>query len=230
MKFSQHSFAARLSGSCQCGPTCVSSPHKLWRRRRATPPPPPSARARSSVALGELLTAGEEPRPPGPLKQAEERGAARRQRQAFKRDSRASAGGQVDTWHRQTANRRQVNPARAEVFPGVKSASPSLCSPSVSASSAQVAACYRKTCFQNKSEGYRLACKWIAIRISDMSNRCTLTFKANLNSCIIWLNVVALYPCAASGLICQNNDQYRIFFLLMVTWNTNFRVKIRKCL
>lgn len=54
-------------------------------------------RARSSVALGELLTAGAEPRLPGPFKQAAECGAARRQRQAFKRDCRASAGDQVNT-------------------------------------------------------------------------------------------------------------------------------------
>lgn len=48
-------------------------------------------------AAGELLTAGAEPRPPAAFKQAAERGAARRQRRAFEPDSRASAGGQVDT-------------------------------------------------------------------------------------------------------------------------------------
>lgn len=93
----------------------------------------------------------------GPFKQA-----ARRQRRAFIRDWGASAGGRVDTWHRRTAQRRRVNPASDEVCHTVKSTSPFLSLPSVSASHAQVAARYRKNPYKIKAwtSGWQAPKRW----------------------------------------------------------------------
>lgn len=116
---------------------------------------------RSSVESGVLLTTGAEP-PSSLVPLNGRRNAARRQRRAFMRDWGASAGGQVDTWHRRTSQRRRVNPASDEACHTVKSTSPFLSLPSVSASHAQVAARYRNNPYKIKAwtSGWQAPLRW----------------------------------------------------------------------
>lgn len=134
------------------------------------PPPTPSptekeptrvsTRARSSVALGELLTAGAERNrvllvPLNRRRNAELRGDSGRRLSGTAGELLLGVSSTLDTNRQRTGGR--LIQREMKCFPVLCLPPPTLCSPSVSASSAQVAACYRKICFQNKSEDYRLA-------------------------------------------------------------------------
>lgn len=116
--------------------------------RRLHPGPQPCGRGRTTYrrsGTASLLV---------PLKQAAERGAARPQRRAVDEAGLLSfcRGGQDDTWHQRTSEPTAGLIQRVtKCFTVFSLPPPSLRRPSASASDAQVAACSRKTCLQNKS-------------------------------------------------------------------------------